>query len=170
MDDQVALVADGLKEIDMESSPSAIENFNRAVRKLRQKSNTDPAISVSSLDSPKYDRVLINPFNQRALLEAVDDLKERVAPLTEQCSELKNLNDVLNRQLDDVQSQNIISRDKLKKAKLSLQTEKEETKRLRLAVERQRKAKEEVETENRGMKALLDAKDKEVSYLVLSLH
>ena len=53
MDDQVALVADGLSAINMESSPSAIEKFNLAVRKLRQKSNTDPAISVSSLVSPK---------------------------------------------------------------------------------------------------------------------
>jgi hypothetical protein len=49
VDDQVALVADGLNAINMESSPSAIESFNRAVRKLRQKPNTDPAISVSRL-------------------------------------------------------------------------------------------------------------------------
>ena len=49
MDDQVALVSDGLNAINMESSPAAIENFNRSVRKLRQKPNTDPAISVGSL-------------------------------------------------------------------------------------------------------------------------
>ena len=55
MDDQVALVADGLRAINMDSSPSAIEKFNLAARKLRQKSNTDPAVSVSTLDSPKYD-------------------------------------------------------------------------------------------------------------------
>ena len=55
VDDQVALVADGLRAINMDSSPSAIEKFNLAARKLRQKSNTDPAVSVSTLDSPKYD-------------------------------------------------------------------------------------------------------------------
>ena len=49
VDEQVALVADGLRTINVESSPSAIETFNRAVRKLRQKPNADPAISVSSL-------------------------------------------------------------------------------------------------------------------------
>lgn len=54
VDDQVALVADGLNAIDMESSPIDIENFNRAVRKLCQKPNTDPAVSVSGLGSPKY--------------------------------------------------------------------------------------------------------------------
>lgn len=48
MDDQVALVTDGLRAINMASSPSDVEDFNRAVRKLRQKPNTDPAISVSS--------------------------------------------------------------------------------------------------------------------------
>ena len=61
VDDQVALVADGLSAINMESSPSAIEKFNRAVRKLRQKTNTDPAVSVSSLESSKYDLSLIVP-------------------------------------------------------------------------------------------------------------
>jgi hypothetical protein len=49
VDDQVALVADGLNAINMESSSSAIESFDRAVLKLRQKPNTDPAVSVSSL-------------------------------------------------------------------------------------------------------------------------
>ena len=62
-----------------------------------------------------------------------------------------------------------ISRDKLKKAKLSVQNEKEESKRLRLAVDMQRRAKEGVLAENREMKAQLDAKDKEVSYFVSSL-
>ena len=85
-----------------------------------------------------------------------------MAPLAEQCSEFKNLNEALNRQLQDVQCQFTISREKLKNAKLSLQTEKEETKRLRLAVDRQRKAKEVVVTENKEMQAQLDAKDKEV--------
>ena len=47
VDDQVALVADGLNGIGMESSPTDIENFNLAVRKLCQKPNTDPAVSVS---------------------------------------------------------------------------------------------------------------------------
>jgi hypothetical protein len=56
-----------------------------------------------------------------------------------------------------------ISKDKLKKAKLSLQTEKEESRRLRLAVDRQREATKGVVTENREMQAQLDAKDKEVS-------
>lgn len=62
-----------------------------------------------------------------------------------------------------------ISRDKLKKAKLSVQNEKEESKRLRLAVDMQRRAKEGVLAENREMQAQLDAKDKEVSYFVSSL-
>ena len=53
MDEQVALVADGLNAINMESSPSAIERLNRAVRKLLQKADTDPAVSVSSLGSSK---------------------------------------------------------------------------------------------------------------------
>lgn len=53
VDEQVALVADGLNAINMESSPSTIERLNRAVRKLLQKSDTDPAVSVSSLGSPK---------------------------------------------------------------------------------------------------------------------
>jgi len=142
VDEQVALVADGLNAINMEASPSAIKKFNHAARKLRQKPDIDPAVT-------------------RALLEAVEDLKERVAPLAEQCSEYKNLNQALNRQLQDVQCQFTTSRDKLKSTKLSLQTEKEETKRLRLAVDRQRKAKEEVLTENKEMQAQLDAKDKE---------
>ena len=47
MDDQIAMVADGLNTIDMESSPSDVENFNRAVQKLCQKPNTDPAVTVS---------------------------------------------------------------------------------------------------------------------------
>lgn len=86
-----------------------------------------------------------------------------MAPSAEQCSELKKLNEALNRQVGDMQSQIIISRDKLKKAKLSLQTEKEETKRLRFAVDRQRMAKEGEVTEKKEMQAQLDAKDKEVS-------
>ena len=49
MDDQVAIVAGGLNAINMESSPSAIEKFNHAVRKLLHKPNTDAAVSVSSL-------------------------------------------------------------------------------------------------------------------------
>ena len=61
MDDQVALVADGLSAINMESSPSAIKKFNVAVRKLCQKSNTDPAVSVSTFDSLTYDRSLMVP-------------------------------------------------------------------------------------------------------------
>ena len=62
-DDQVALVADGLNAINMESSPSAIEKFNRAVRKLRQKPNIDPAVSVSIVLNltKKYDHSLIIP-------------------------------------------------------------------------------------------------------------
>ena len=92
-----------------------------------------------------------------------------MAPLAEQCSEFKNLNEALNRQLQDVQCQFTISREKLKNAKLSLQTEKEETKRLRLAVDRQRKAKEVVVTENKEMQAQLDAKDKEVCLVISSL-
>ena len=62
-DDQVALVADGLNAINMESSPSAIEKFNRAVRKLRQKPNIDPAVSVSIVlnSTKKYDHSLIIP-------------------------------------------------------------------------------------------------------------
>ena len=49
MDDQVAIVAGGLNAINMESSPSAIEKFNHAVRKLLHKPNTDAAVSVSSV-------------------------------------------------------------------------------------------------------------------------
>jgi hypothetical protein len=92
-----------------------------------------------------------------------------VSPLAGQCLEFRNLNGALNRQLKDVESQMTISRDKLKKAKLSLQMEKEEAKRLRHAVDLQRKAKEGVLTENREMQAQLDAKDKEVSYFIPSL-
>ena len=92
-----------------------------------------------------------------------------MAPLAEQCSEFRNLNETLNRQLRDADSQMAISRDKLKKAKLSVQNEKEESKRLRLAVDMQRRAKEGVLAENREMQAQLDAKDKEVSYFVSSL-
>lgn len=79
------------------------------------------------------------------------------------------MNETLNRQLRDADSQMAISRDKLKKAKLSVQNEKEESKRLRLAVDMQRRAKEGVLAENREMQAQLDAKDKEVSYFVSSL-
>jgi hypothetical protein len=88
-----------------------------------------------------------------------------VAPLAERCSGFKNLNEALNRQLEALQSQITFSRNKLNKAKLSLQTEKEETKRLRLAVDRQRKAKEEEVSEKKEMQAKLDAKDREVCYL-----
>ena len=173
MDDQVASVADGLNSINMDSSPSDIEKINQAVRILRQKPNTDPAVSVSSLWlTKKYRSSVDRPFNlnQRVLLEAVEDFKGRVAPVAEQCSELKNLNEVLNRQLEDQRSQTIISRDKFKKVKQSLQTEKEETTRLRLAVDRQRIAKEREMTEKRGLQAQLDAKDKEVGYFIPSLH
>lgn len=92
-----------------------------------------------------------------------------MAPLAEQCSDFKNLNEALTRELEDVQCQMTTSRDKLKKARLSLETEKEETKRLRLAVDRQRKAKDGVATENKEMQAQLDAKDKEVSYCACPL-
>jgi len=146
VDEQVASVADGLNTINMESAPPDIENLNLAVRKLRQKPNTDPAVS-------------------KVLLEAAKDLKERLAPSAERYSELKNLNEALNRQLEDLQSQIIISSDKLKKAKLSVQTEKEETKRLRLVVDRQRIAKEEAVTDNKEMQAKLEAKDKEIKLL-----
>jgi len=49
VDDQVALVADGLNAINMESSSSDVQEFNRTVRKLCQKPNADPAVSVSNL-------------------------------------------------------------------------------------------------------------------------
>jgi len=146
VDDQVALVADGLNSINMDSSPSDIEKFNRAVRKLRQKQNTDPAVS-------------------RALLEATKDLKERVAPFAERCSELKNLNEALNRQLEDLRSEATVSREKLKQEKLTVQTEKEESKRLRLAVDRQRTAKEAVVTEKKELQAKLESRDREIKLL-----
>ena len=92
-----------------------------------------------------------------------------MAPLAQKCSEFKSVNEALNRQLRDAESQMAISRDKHKKAKLSLQNEKEESKRLRLAVDMQRRAKEGVLTEKREMQAQLDAKDKEVSYIISSL-
>ena len=87
-----------------------------------------------------------------------------MAPSAERYSELKDLNEALNRRLKDLQVQITTSRDKLKKVKQNLQTEKEETMRLHLAVERQRNAKKEVVTERNDMQAKLDAKDKEVSY------
>ena len=103
---------------------------------------------------------LIAPSTQRVLLEAVEDLKERVVPLAERCSEYQNLNDALNDQLVDMQHQMTVSRDKLKRARLSLQNEKEESKRLRLAFDRQRIAKEGEVTEKKEMQAQLDSKDK----------
>lgn len=59
VDEQIALVADGLDAINTDSSLSAIENLNRTVIKLHQKPNTDPAVSVSSLRSPKHNRTMI---------------------------------------------------------------------------------------------------------------
>ena len=53
MDDQVALVADGLSAINMESSMSAIEKLDHTIRKLHQKPNSDPAVSVSTFCSLK---------------------------------------------------------------------------------------------------------------------
>jgi hypothetical protein len=84
--------------------------------------------------------------------------------LIERCSEFKNRNEALNRQVEELLSQDAISRDKLKKARRSLQTEKEESTRLRLAFDRQRKAKDGEVTEKKEMQAKLDAKDREVSY------
>jgi septal ring factor EnvC (AmiA/AmiB activator) len=164
VDDQVALVADGLNSINFDTSPADIEKFNRAVRKLREKHHTDPAVSVSSLLG-FYDHSLI--LLQKALLEAVRDLKDRVAPSAERCSEFKHMNEALNRQLEDLRSQTTIFREKLKRAKLTAQTEKEETRRLRLAVDRQRIAKEAVVTENKKLQAKLESRDKEASCFVL---
>ena len=105
---------------------------------------------------------MIPPFSlQRVLLEAVQDFKNRVAPLANQCSELKSLNDALNRQLKDMQSQLKISEDKLKEAKLSVQTEKEESKRLRFAIDRERIAAKEGEMDDKKkeVQIQLEAKD-----------
>jgi len=146
VDDQVALVADGLNSLNMDSSPSDIEKFNRTVRKLRQRHSTDPAVS-------------------RALLEAVEDLKKRVTPSVERCSEFKNLNEALNRQLEELRSHATIFKEKLKRAKLSVQAEKDETKRLRLSVDRQRIAKEAVMTEKKELQAKLESRDKEIKLL-----
>ena len=85
-----------------------------------------------------------------------------MAPLAERCSELKIRNEILNRQLEEQHSQAAIARDKLKKAKRSLQTEKEESVRLRLAFDRQRMAKNGEATEKKEMQAKLDARDREV--------
>ena len=52
VDDQVALVTDSLNSINMDPSPSDIEKFDRAVRKLRQKHSTDPAVSVCKPSCP----------------------------------------------------------------------------------------------------------------------
>lgn len=93
-----------------------------------------------------------------------------MAPSAERSSGFKDLNENLNRRLNDLQSQIAISRDKLKKAKLSAQAEKDEAKRLRLAVDRQRIAKEGAMTEMKELQTKLDAKDKEVGYFVPSLH
>lgn len=101
------------------------------------------------------------------LLEAVKDLKERVASSVERCSEFKNQNDALYRELEELRSQFTISREKLKRAKLTAQAEKDETKRLRLAVDRQRIAKEAVVTDKMELQAKLDSRDIEVSYFVL---
>lgn len=113
-----------------------------------------------------------SPFTQRALLEAVEDFTDRVAPLAEQGSELKNLNNALNRQLEDMQDQLMISRDKLKKARMSMQVDKEELKRQRLTINRERIAKEGEMAEKKEMQAQLDEKDSKVclfsSHLSLS--
>ena len=90
-----------------------------------------------------------------------------MVPLAERCSEFQNLNDALKDQLVDMQHQMTISRDKLKRARLSLQNEKEESKRLRLAFDRQRIAKEGEVTEKKEMQAQLDSKDMEVSFFNL---
>jgi len=146
VDDQVVLVSDGLNAINMDSSPSDIEAFNCTVRKLRQKPNTDPEIS-------------------RVLLEAVKDLKERVAPLVERCSELRNSNEALTRQVQDLQSQIKISKEVLKKAKVNTQTERDEVKRLHLAVARQRAATEVVMTDKKQLEAKVEQQDKEIKLL-----
>ena len=86
-----------------------------------------------------------------------------MVPLAERCSDFQNLNQVLNEQLVDMRYQMTISRDKLKKAKLSLQAEKDESKRLRLAFDRQRMAKEGEVTEKKEMQAQLDSKEKIIS-------
>ena len=166
VDNQVALVVDGLNAINMESSPSAIESFNRAVLKLCQKPNADPAVSVSSLGFLQNMIVTLirSLTSQRVLLEAAADLKERVAPFAEQNSELINQNEALNRQVEDLESQKTIFLNKLKKANLSMQTRNEETKRLRFALNRQMIANEGEVTEKKEMQAQLDGKDREVSH------
>ena len=82
--------------------------------------------------------------------------------MAQQCASYKTLNEALNQQLKDLQVQNHISRDKYKKAKLSVESEKQETKRLRFAVERQRLAKEGVITEKKELQAKVEDRDKEV--------
>lgn len=66
VDDQIALVAGGLNAIDMESSASDIEEFNRTVRKLGQKFKADPDVSVSSLRPPKLEHSLTTPSESTA--------------------------------------------------------------------------------------------------------
>lgn len=90
-----------------------------------------------------------------------------MAPSAERCSEFKHLNETLSRRLEDLRSQTTIFREKLKRAKLTVQTEKEETRRLRLAVDLQRIAKEAAVTGNKELQAKLESRDKEASCFVL---
>ncbi|KAF8801412.1 hypothetical protein BYT27DRAFT_7114935, partial [Phlegmacium glaucopus] len=94
---------------------------------------------------------------------ALKRLEERAAPLADRCAEYKTLNEALNRQLEDLRSQNQISRDKYKMAKRSLQTEKEETERLRLAFERQITANKAMMKGKNETQAKLEEQGKEVN-------
>jgi len=101
----------------------------------------------------------------------VKDFKERTAPLVDRYAESETRNETLNRQVEDLQSQNRISRDKRKMAELSVQTGKEEIERLRLVVERQRIAGESAMTEKNELQAKIERRDKEVLRLhCLSIH
>lgn len=66
VDDQVALVVDGLNTINMECSSSEVEAFNQAVRKLYEKPGTDPAVSVSKTFLP-YTNYELTSFRMHCL-------------------------------------------------------------------------------------------------------
>ena len=85
-----------------------------------------------------------------------------MAPSVERCSELKNSNEALTRQVQDLQSQIKISKEMHKRAKINAQTEKDEVKRLQLAVARQRAATEVATTAKRQLEVKVEQQDKEV--------
>ena len=172
VDDQVALVASGLNAATMEYSPLEMKDLNCAVRKLGQKFNTDPAVSVEYSSPSAKNKQSFNHglAHQTALLQAAKDFKERLAPLAKQYSEVKKLNEALNQQVKDLESQAKTVRLRHEKAKLDMENEKEETKRLRLALERQRVLRETEQTENQALQTRVEQCDREVRFVSIFSH